>query len=658
MANQTVLDTITLETIPKSWQSDCIAQLNSTAYDWTHGLVGGHGQALSGLTNATWGITIETCEKYCNHIKIPFVFDFQSFSSSMTNYFLPWLALTAQLPFETGDFLTNAMAFCMAVGSPALVTFSLSITILNRYWVRKEFDDLQTKARSPTVRSRYEIFSDRVQACRLILQEAQQVPLRVCQSRGYFSSLIVLPENAAWWERVERRLKSTRRNVTASLVAQMAFAGIAYLFTVIASFQADLGDPATALQIASGSIWIWLQIPIIAGWITVGTQYSHHSIEDALRAEPAFRALQPPVQHGAELSDPDEQAGLVVQPGLNPLPHNHQTAHGGFDVADIRRLELPTWLGAEVGGDERLKGPIFNYARLFTWWQLASSIDHALFETMENVTRGVICARTPPPTLPGKWTAESHLRGDSGEVATYCNLNINSSILAYPEWSTIPSKVYKRIFEAMFVALFLQWGTTGASIMIAYLTPTTGLGCRSGSYLLYGVLGTSSWLLLLVSMLLSHEVMLRYQIEHHNNPTTDFRRHPDPGARTYVRTWSHSTLCGLAVVLRVFGKFLAIANTLFLLATSLMEFVGGFNNCWCMGNWIGMGNEGWIVLFKGADALSAAASLPWGGGLALALLVCFLSYTFFFFGSLKTDDDQFSKKILTILVRWCLGMGI
>ena len=52
-----------------------------------------------------------------------------------------------------------------------------------------------------------------------------------------------------------------------------------------------------------------------------------------------------------------------------------------------------------------------------------------------------------------------------------------------------------------------------------------------------------------------------------------------------------------------------------------------------------VGDKGWVVLFKGADALSAAASLPWGGGLALALLVCFLSYTFFFFGSMNTDDD-------------------
>jgi len=296
--------------------------------------------------------------------------------------------------------------------------------------------------------------------------------------------------------------------------------------------------------------------------------------------------LEPPVQHGGELDEPREQAGLVVRPGLTPLPHTHQTVSGGFDVAEVERLELPSWLGANVGGDEQLKGPIFNYARLFTWWQLASSIDHALSETMKSVINRKICAQNPP-NLPPDWRAATHIRGDSGETAAYCGLDMRTSILAYPKWTEIPSKIYGRIFAASLVALLLQWGTTGSSILIAYLTPTIGLGCRSSSYLLYGVLGTTSWLFLLISMLLSHEIMLRYQKEHQIHPTIDFRRGAKPNSATYVRTWTHSFLCGLAVVLRLLGKMIAIANTLWLIASSLMEFVGAYNNCWCMGNHIG-----------------------------------------------------------------------
>jgi len=185
-------------------------------------------------------------------------FDFQSFSAAMTNYLFPWLALTAQLPFETGDLWSNTMSFCLAVGSPALATYSLSITILNRYWVRKRFGSLLSKARTLSVRQKYRAYEDRTRAARYLLQEAQQVPLRASQEKGWLSSLILVPRNDEWWEHLESRLKSTRRGVTASLVAQMLLASVTYLFTVITSLVASLVDASTGLQIASGSLWIWL----------------------------------------------------------------------------------------------------------------------------------------------------------------------------------------------------------------------------------------------------------------------------------------------------------------------------------------------------------------------------------------------------------------
>jgi hypothetical protein len=61
------------------------------------------------------------------------------------------------------------------------------------------------------------------------------------------------------------------------------------------------------------------------------------------------------------------------------------------------------------------------------------------------------------------------------------------------------------------IAVFLQWGVTGSAIVISYLTEVRGLGCRSGSYLLYGVLATSAHVLLLAPVFMSHHVMLVYQ---------------------------------------------------------------------------------------------------------------------------------------------------
>jgi hypothetical protein len=78
--------------------------------------------------------------------------------------------------------------------------------------------------------------------------------------------------------------------------------------------------------------------------------------------------------------------------------------------------------------------------------------------------------------------------------------------------------------SATITALFVQWGTSGAAILISYLTPGKGLGCRSGAYVTYGSLGTVSWLLLVFSLVLSHAAMLRYQHAVRDIPSVEFMK--------------------------------------------------------------------------------------------------------------------------------------
>lgn len=137
-----------------------------------------------------------------------------------------------------------------------LITYSLMLTIRNRYWVRQEFHDLRRNIAD--VHGRYPAFEQRLGAIQYVLEEAQQVPLRISQEQGWFSSLIVAPPNDQWWKLLKDKLKDTRRGVTLSLTTQMAVAIIAWLFTVIAAFVSSLGDPGTALQISAGNIWIWM----------------------------------------------------------------------------------------------------------------------------------------------------------------------------------------------------------------------------------------------------------------------------------------------------------------------------------------------------------------------------------------------------------------
>ena len=249
-------------------------------------------------------------------------------------------------------------------------------------------------------------------------------------------------------------------------------------------------------------------------------------------------------------------------------------------------------------------------------------------------------------------STRENLLADRRDTARYCGLQ-NHDLVAYPRWGQIPSKVYRRMIVASVVALLLQWGTTGASILIAFLTPTVGLGCRSGSCMycparkmskiyantvhldiLYGSCGTLVWACLVLSMLISHEVMLQYQEKHTGNTTTNSVHPQGPqNPDMHRRTLSHKLLCATAVTLRYVGKSLAVLNTLWLIASSLMEFTGGFDNCWCKGIYVSLGKKGWVVLFRSAEDLANTARLPWGGGLAVSLIVCIASYTFFYFGA-------------------------
>jgi hypothetical protein len=52
-------------------------------------------------------------------------------------WLIPWLALTAQLPFETKERLTNVMSLLMILGSPHLAAYSLSLMVLTPRWINR-----------------------------------------------------------------------------------------------------------------------------------------------------------------------------------------------------------------------------------------------------------------------------------------------------------------------------------------------------------------------------------------------------------------------------------------------------------------------------------------------------------------------------------------
>lgn len=180
------------------------------------------------------------------------VFNYQNFLARVTNYLLPWLALTAQLPYEAGDAVPNIMSFFMALGSPMLITFSLMMTIFNKRWLNRKCKDFnQRHPRSGTL-------APRLEGARNFLEAAQQVPIRISRGDGWLASLILMDGNERFWDRVSTHIRDTRRDWTLSLVVQISVAVTSWILTIIGSFGSSLGSHAEALVLSSSSLWTWL----------------------------------------------------------------------------------------------------------------------------------------------------------------------------------------------------------------------------------------------------------------------------------------------------------------------------------------------------------------------------------------------------------------
>ncbi|KAG9020454.1 hypothetical protein FS842_007320, partial [Serendipita sp. 407] len=86
------------------------------------------------------GTDKSTCDAYCGSSSTPF--HWSIFSPQFTGWLLPFLALAAQLPYESNGFWHNLMCFFLTVGSPPLAMYSLALTLLNSRYAKKLLDPL------------------------------------------------------------------------------------------------------------------------------------------------------------------------------------------------------------------------------------------------------------------------------------------------------------------------------------------------------------------------------------------------------------------------------------------------------------------------------------------------------------------------------------
>ena len=509
-----------------------------------------HGESTSDPSQA-WGVSYESCKALCGSPDNFDGYDWNSLIDSFTSWLLPWLALTAQLPFETKDKQTNFMALILALGSPSLITFSLASTILNARSINRIFR--QIKENNEPLKRPLQVKA--IKAARAFLIESQNIPIQIYNgSRRELAQLVIRPENWAWWQALREEIQKTKREWTYSLYAQVGWVCVSQLLSVIDFFTAASLQTTIGIGLAINSLWIWM-IPIVLGWVYVGTQTSAGSIRMALisvevpvisgernvsgdsvgirdrtvfddayttpwdRAE-LFDDLsceeQPQVQRELRYRNPfpDLQSSNQEWKSKQTLtPHDHiakaqrksltstysepissRTGSASENVefkaisrddkigagrlheieqqsqTTLLQEEFPSsrsrsFLGFSVAGCDLEPGPIFNYARI---WSHMNAVEHVA-EAFASSTRRQKARRTvsghPWNSNPDEW--DRNLEGSPEELSRYASAFYNDrpNLSVHAEGSP---NLLLNSFTAALVAVFLQWSSTGAAIVIAY----------------------------------------------------------------------------------------------------------------------------------------------------------------------------------------------
>ena len=454
------------------------------------------------------------------------------------------------------DPLEDVINFFMTIGSPALAAYSLQITHLNAGWLCRAFLDVDYP---------------NSKAISTVLSAFQHASIQVSSTGALLPSLIVLPQNDAYWELLLKGAEKTRR-WSIPLAVGFVWAVVATLLTIIDSFYSP---PTNNVGYSMVATWTYL-LPLIIGWLYVGSQ--------------------PEPNHLRECLDRANQIAWVATGDQGP--------DRAEDVAGLQSqaIELSKRDGVDRARMDEMKTvPVFNYARAFIWslqaqhvlslaksaaakakqrvpvdnWGPWRSTAWALSDksvvanenrigTEEQVIRYCTATLTPfekvfgtpSPIIPPNLI--SH-RSPSTSIALLPFYNPGREVRRQSRWA---QGIWGRTTLATLFALGLQWGTTWAAVTIHYWAPPVGLGCHSMSFLLYGISSSISMLLCLAGSILAHAS----------------RPYHGP---VYWSSWSETFLNFGAVLCGYLGKGLAFTSGIGIVTICFFQSSGVFTNCFC-----------------------------------------------------------------------------
>jgi hypothetical protein len=208
------------------------------------------------------------------------------FANAVTSWLLPWLALTAQLPFEANHSLyhLNRAGFLVTRLTDApdyrlelLWVVSLGLVVaMTTLWtdpfltvvapmLTVSLIALVTRYRGTIQRV---LFGCALLSCFKATDTFTSVPLQVDNgSEMKASQLVVNTENLCWWSNAAQEVRKSRREWAYSLIAQLSMVFVVQAFLAIGylTYSTDTKNTTISVGLALNNLWIWA----IPGWVAM-----------------------------------------------------------------------------------------------------------------------------------------------------------------------------------------------------------------------------------------------------------------------------------------------------------------------------------------------------------------------------------------------------
>jgi hypothetical protein len=356
------------------------------------------------------------------------------------------------------------MSLLLILGSPLLAAYSLSLTVLNASWISRTFRQLRERSRylAPPGGSEKEDIFDSI---RQILIEVQHVPIKVVLGENYdFAQMVIRPENKPAWVQIAREIFKTKREKTLSLITQLLWVVLSQVLSIIQYFTTGADDNSVFLGLAVNSLWAWM-LPLVWGWVHVGTQRNATSIRDAIEAVIPPRVIK--LERGAfERSEFAEEEGETDTTEDQSLEEKIDSCNFLVDRTDeADETDIASFYGFPIAGWEKEPGPLFVFSRVHTHIVACEHIRVAFDKLLKREEEEKSVDR-------GSWDDfEANIKGLVKRTTYYGLQKRSRDVEASKDFSVhtgAPGRIGFNLFVSCLVGFFLQWGTTGSAILIAY----------------------------------------------------------------------------------------------------------------------------------------------------------------------------------------------